>query len=273
MKTPLPTSLLCSVAAAVLLSACASGYQTAYRPVSAAAAEAIAARRAGPAPAEPLIERVTGQADQAFFMAYARRGYAPMGTASFVSERKESDAAAVQQARTVGADLVVIAEPVHRGSSTRNIPLTLPTTTTAHSSGTATVYGSGGTATAYGNATTTLYGTQTSIIPITVNHTGYGAVFFVKQRLALGVHTRPLTDPERARLQSNKGVVIMNVVDGSAAYNADLLVGDIILNIDGEVVTTSEAMNALLGQKKGRTVRIKFNRDGKELEKEVTLGA
>lgn len=256
----------------MLLAGCASGYQSTYRAATGMTPERIAALRATPPLAEPLVERTSGKADDAFFNAYNRRGYGVIGVASFTSSRGESDAAAIKQARAVGADLVVIAEPVHRGSSTTHIPLTLPTTTTAYTSGTATVYGSGGTATAVGNSTTTIHATQTSIIPVTVNHTGYGAAFFIKQRLVLGVNTRALNDEERAQLQTNKGLVIRAVVDGSPAYEADLLVGDIILSIDSHVVTTPESMNTLLDTKRGQSVNIKLSRQGKVVERDVTLG-
>ena len=123
--------------------------------------------------------------------AYAKRGYVQIGNAMFNSGRDEPETAAVHQGQKVGADLVLILNPKYTGSVTSSVPITTPTTNLSYTSGTATAYGSGGTVTAYGNSTTTTYGTTTNYVPITVNRSDYGAVFFVKQRfLAICPYSR-----------------------------------------------------------------------------------
>jgi S1-C subfamily serine protease len=82
-----------------------------------------------------------------------------------------------------------------------------------------------------------------------------------------------LNNDERRALQTNKGVVVRVVVDGTPAFDADLLVGDIITSVDGEVVSTSAAFNALFAGRKGKTVTIKFIRGTQAMEKPVTVGA
>jgi hypothetical protein len=219
------------------LTGCASGYQQFYRPVQGTTPERIAELRAGPPPSMPIVERSQPRNDQALVEAYMKRGYSAIGYASFTSGRVESEDAALRQAKEVGADLVLIFDPKYAGSTTTNVPITIPTTSTAYTTGTATAFGPGGTVTAHGNATTTTYGTNTSIIPITVNRSSYGAIFFIKQNYRLGLVVRDLNDDERRALQTNKGVVVRVVVDGTPAFDADLLVGDIITSVDGQVVS------------------------------------
>jgi len=113
-------------------------------------------------------------------------------------------------------------------TQTSTATVTTPTTTTSYSTGTATAYGSRGPVTAYGSGTTTTYGSTTNYVPITVQRVDYGAVYFVKQRFGLGVFIRDLNDSERQDLQTNRGVAVRLVVDDTPAYNADILVGDVI---------------------------------------------
>jgi S1-C subfamily serine protease len=95
----------------------------------------------------------------------------------------------------------------------------------------------------------------------------------VKGRVLLGVVTRVLNDPERARLQSNRGLVVTGVIDISPAYNFDVLVGDIMLTLDGLPLATPDSILSLLDAYKGKTVRVKLNRAGMPLEKDITIGS
>ena len=258
----------------VALGGCASGYQQFYKPVQGATPEIVASLRAGPAPSMPAIERSPPRnGDNGLIDAYIKRSYNAIGYASFTTGRAESEDAAVAQAKTVGADLVLIFDPKYAGSTTTNVLIKLPTTSTSYTSGTATAFGAGGAVTAHGNATTTTYGTSTDIIPFTVNRSNYGAIFFVKRNYRLGLVVRDLNDDERRSLQANKGVVVRLVVDNTPAFDADLLVGDIITSVDGEVVSTTEAFNKLFGDRKGKTVSIKFIRGAQAMEKSVAVRA
>jgi hypothetical protein len=163
-----------------ILAGCASGYKDFYRPNQGIDPRLVAGRR--PATAPPLVERAQPGNDGELVDAYSRRGYILIGTSFFNSGRRETDASAVQQARSVGADLVVILDPRYTGSQTSSIPLTLPTATTTYVTGSATVYGPRGPVTAYGSGTATTYGTTTTYIPVTIHRSDYGALYFVKQR-------------------------------------------------------------------------------------------
>ena len=265
-----PVNILAASLLAVL-AGCVSGYKQFYQPAQGATLEAVAARRAGPPPSVPIVERSQPGNGQAILDAYAKRGYVMIGNSAFNSGMSESEDSAVRQGKEVGADLVLILNPRYTGSVTSSIPITTPTTTTSYSSGSATAYGAGGPVTAYGTGTTTAYGTTTNYVPLTVHRSDYGAVFFVKQRFSLGIFTRDLNDTERQELQSNKGASVRLVVDGTPAFEADILVGDVITAIDGKPVTSAKDIHGLLSERAGKLIVVSIARRGKQIEKPVQL--
>ena len=94
----------------------------------------------------------------------------------------------------------------------------------------------------------------------------------------LGVSTSDvgeLTDDERATfdIDVDEGAVITDVVDGSAADEAGLEVGDVITEIDGdEVSQADDVRERILDQEPGDTVEIVIVRGGDEQTVEATLG-
>lgn len=258
---------------AVLVTACVSGYSQFYKPAQGATPETIAALRVAPPSAHPIVERAPppGSDAPALLDAYAKRGYVIIGSSSFNSGQTQFEDAAVQQGVKVGADLVLILNPRYTGSNTTAMPLTLPSTTTSYSSGSATAYGRGGSVTAYGSGTTTTYGTTTTMIPITVNRSDYGAAYFVKRKWSFGALWRDLNDSERQELQSNKGVYVRVVVDNSPAYQADVLPGDIILAVDGHQVMNQQSIADLMHTRSGQSITLSLYRRGTRLEKSVRL--
>jgi len=256
---------------ALLLTGCASGYREFYQQAEGIRPEVVAARRPSPPPAMPIVERSRPSQGQAILDAYAKRGYVMIGQSMFNSGRRESDEAAVRQAQDVGADLVLILNPRYTGSVTSSVPITTPTTSTSYSTGSATAYGSSGSVTAYGTGTTTTYGTTTNYVPVTIHRSDYGAVFFVKQHFSIGLFYRDLNDTERQELQSNKGAVVRLVVDGSPAFDADILSGDVVIAVDGVSVSSSNAFGELLRDRRGRLISLSIIRRGQRLEKSVRL--
>ena len=262
---------LLAISVSLLVAGCVSGYKQFYQPAQGATPEAIAALRVAPPPATPLVERSQPGDGQLILDAYAKRGYVMIGHSSFNSGRPESEESAVRQGQEVGADLVLILNPKYTGSVTSAIPITTPTTTTSYSSGSATAYGPGGPVTAYGTGTTTTYGSTTNYVPFTVHRSDYGAVFFIRQRFGLGVFTRDLNDAERQEFQSNKGAAVRLVVDGTPAFDADILVGDVITAIDGSTVSSARVLNDLLRERAGKVIAVSIVRRGQHIEKSVQL--
>jgi len=247
---------------------CSSGYTKFYTPVTGATPEKIAATRSGPPPATPVVEILSSIPDANL---YGRRGYAAIGYSSFNSGGNESEKDAISQGIKIGADLVVLVNPKYTGSTTSQIPITIPTTQTSNSTGSATAYGPGGTVNVYGNATTTTYGSTTSYIPLTVNRYNYGAIYYVKRKYIFGANWRDLTDVERSQAQSNSGVYVQSIVDDTPAFVNDFFPGDIITRINDERVSGSDSASDLIQRNKGRTVDVTFIRNGKELKKSVRM--
>ena len=265
------TKLALIAVASLALSGCASGFKSFYTPATGATPEAIAANRASPPPSTPILERsAPGDADM-ILTAYAKRGYSMIGHSTFNSGRNESEASALKQGQVVGADLVLVFNPQYTGSVTSSIPITTPTSTTSYTTGSATAYGPSGTVNAYGNATTTTHGSKTTYIPMTVNRSDFGAVFFVKQRFNLGAYVRDLNDSERQELQTNQGVVVRAIVDDTPAFRADVLPGDVITAIDGVTVPNQEGFGRMTGERKGKLITITIIRRGQQLSKSIQL--
>jgi membrane-associated protease RseP (regulator of RpoE activity) len=263
--------LLFSIALALVISGCANGYKEFYKSVPNMTPESIARMRVAQPSTSPIVERLAPQDPTEVTKAYTKRGYTVIGTSMFNSGRSESDELAITQAKAVGADLVLILNPKYAGSVTTTVPITTPTTSTSYSSGTATAYGPAGTVTAYGSGTTTTYGSTTNYVPMTVHRTDYGAVYFVKRRFSLGVSMRDLNDKERQDMQTNKGTVIQQIVDGSPAFEADLLVGDVVKTIDGVAVSSTSNFAQLLNDKAGKTITLSIARRGQIIEKSISL--
>ena len=74
--------------------------------------------------------------------------------------------------------------------------------------------------------------------------------------------------------QAEEGVAIEEVYDGSGAKDAGLQPGDIVTGINGEEVKTMQQLQLVVRSRDpGQTLAVTFLRDGKEMKKDVTLGA
>lgn len=73
-------------------------------------------------------------------------------------------------------------------------------------------------------------------------------------------------------LDKPKGIIIQGIIEGGAASKADLREGDIILKVDGREVNKPNQLQGYVASKTaGTTVKLTLYRDGKEIEREVTL--
>lgn len=254
----------------LVLGGCANSYQQFYQPSPGPTPETIARLRTSPAPANPLVEHVPSF-DLSEQEGYEKLGYGMIGYSFFNSGQRQSESNAIEQGRTVGADLVVIVNPRYTGTETASVAITTPTTSTSYSSGTAMAYGPYGTVNAFGSGVTSTYGTQTNYMPIVIHREDYGAVYLVKRHFVLGTIMRDLNDGERKSLQTNKGVVVSVVVNNTPAFNADILTGDIITELDGQIVTDSHEFSSFVGSHAGRMVTLSILRGTQRLEKSIQL--
>ncbi|MDZ7623119.1 MAG: Do family serine endopeptidase [Ignavibacteriaceae bacterium] len=75
-------------------------------------------------------------------------------------------------------------------------------------------------------------------------------------------------------MDAPKGIIIQGIVEDGAASKADLKAGDIILEIDGrEVNRPNELQSYVASLTAGTTVNLKIFRDGKMMDRKVTLKA
>lgn len=108
-------------------------------------------------------------------------------------------------------------------------------------------------------------------MPMTVNRSDYGAVYFVKVRSYLGAFSRDLNDTERKSLQTNQGTVVYCIVDDSPAFKADLLPGDIITAMAGVKVQNTKTYLQMIYEHKGKETSVTLIRDGKKIDKTVQI--
>ncbi|MFP5257088.1 MAG: S1C family serine protease [Acidimicrobiia bacterium] len=94
----------------------------------------------------------------------------------------------------------------------------------------------------------------------------------------LGVSSTDVADlsdavRERFAVEGDKGAFVTEVVPGSAAADAGLEVGDVIVAIDGDEITTSaEVRDAITDHEPGDEVDIVVRRDGEAVTVTATLG-
>lgn len=98
----------------------------------------------------------------------------------------------------------------------------------------------------------------------------YGSV----QRGVLGVMIRNLDGNfvKEKGLSVAKGVYVDSLLNNSAAANAGIKPGDIILAVNGQSILTSAALQGMIARyRPGETVSLKVNRNAKEMEIKVVL--
>src|SRR5262245_45383954 len=91
----------------------------------------------------------------------------------------------------------------------------------------------------------------------------------------LGIGSQPVRIPagQRAGRAHETGLLIVELVPDSPALRGGLLLGDILVTLDGQVVEDGEALQALLGgDRVGRAVTLQVLRGGALLTLEVTVG-
>jgi len=95
------------------------------------------------------------------------------------------------------------------------------------------------------------------------------------QRARLGISYRPAP---KSLIQNeglpNGAAVIMEVMDNSAAADADLESGDVLVSVDGQSLSENLQLSSIIASKQpGDSVTLTINRDGETREVSVTLGA
>lgn len=90
--------------------------------------------------------------------------------------------------------------------------------------------------------------------------------------LGVQIRTVDATIAKASGLEKAKGVLVENIQEGSAAGEAGVKEGDIILAVDGKEVNQANELQSIVARKHpGDVVTLTLFRDGKKFEKKVTL--
>jgi hypothetical protein len=111
-------------------------------------------------------------------------------------------------------------------------------------------------------------------VPITFHTYDVAAVYLSKRRpekIGFGINARFMTPEEVQAIGTNKAEVLEFVIRGSAAFNADLLKGDIILTIAGQYFSDKEKMAQVKTDYAGQAVPLELVRNGKRMTLQITV--
>lgn len=270
MKT---THRISFLALSIALLGCASNpFAGFYRDETASVPADVVAQRLSPYSGRTQIYSTRDQ--QVDGDRLVRRGYLMLGQASFQGAGRVTDAMLMEQARKVGADIVLYANQ-YQGADQSAYPLLQyhpgqTTTTVASGTANASAMGTGGYAHATGSytgvATSTTSGTfSTTMVPITVHRYSHSATFWRKGRPSIfGVLLEVIPDPMRRELQRNTGALVTVVIEDSPAFLANILPGDIVIGIDSLDVISPSQLIASLPLFAGREVSVRILRAGEE---------
>jgi S1-C subfamily serine protease len=91
----------------------------------------------------------------------------------------------------------------------------------------------------------------------------------------LGIAAQPVSVPQKQKAIAgvDEALLIVNVKEGTPAADAGLLVGDLLVALDGQALTSpDELFDLLVGDRVGRSVVLKVLRGDRLAEVEVTVG-
>lgn len=200
------------------------------------------------------------------------KGYLMIGFSKFDGPQIDVDLA-VKEGRRVGADVVLVQRKFTK-SLTETVTVTQwpPSETTEIREDTDV---SGGKGTRQINRRveiTTSKGPETVFVPKQVDYYEHAATFWRKiERPIFGAVVRDLSDDQKQKLQTNRGLVVRNIIADSPAFEADLLKGDILLKIDGEPVPTARRFYEDIITLAGKQVTLTILRSDKKIDKKLTF--
>ncbi len=95
---------------------------------------------------------------------------------------------------------------------------------------------------------------------------------YVTGRPQIGINTNDISEAQSRYFDIPVGVLVRTVHAGSAADIAGIEVGDVIIDIEGEPVTTAQELNEIKNQHKaGDTITLTICRNDKDIKVKLTL--
>ena len=173
------------------------------------------------------------------------KGYRPIGDARFEAGWN-SNKDALKFAKKIGAGFVV------RYWADKGLRSATRTVSSYHSSDTpfrTNVIGSYGRSIGTLSGTLTTTWTETEVIPYTYTLYGQTAVYFaLLEKRGSGLFLIPPTEQGAAAAGTDQGGQVLSVRDGSPAYVANILPGDIITALDGQSLPTYSSFNRIIAE-------------------------
>jgi len=203
-------------------------------------------------------------------------GYVLIGTSSFFGPSKiGTKEDAIAQGKKIGAALIMV-KSSYKDTLTGTVPLTLPNApqmATVNTSG--TVYGNGGSGSYNSTSTVTMPGGSTTYnIPYAVSRSDFFASYWLQfdaSKMVFGAFWAPLPDDVRSRLQRNTGLIVAAVVNGTPAFRANILAGDVLAQINSEDIIDVRGFTEQLKEHSAQTVEFSVIRGTQPLTIRVAL--
>jgi C-terminal processing protease CtpA/Prc len=201
-------------------------------------------------------------------------GYVLLGKANF-RDKKLDESLALQQGKAVGAWMVLVAKK-YVNTVTESVPFNqwAPDQTTITSETTQIQRDpEKPLETIQKQTVQTVQGElQTTYVPENVEYYDYSAAFWAKAKPPiLGVLVQPLSDEQKKLYETNKGVSVFVVVNGSPAFNADILKGDLLMSLAGEEIIMPDQFFDIVNRHAGQAVELGLIRDGKSMTVQLRL--
>ncbi len=254
---------------AALTAACANPYRSNFNSIQDRYPQWLESRLAPKAAAPDVVQTDDIQKEG---WGLVEKGYVMIGFSRFDLPQISIDLA-ISEGKTRGADIVLVQKRFSK-SLTETVTMTQwgPTETTEYREDTG-ISGDRGTRRVDRRVSvTTTRGPETVYVPQQVDYYEHSATYWRKvERTLFGAVVQDLTDEQKARLQTNRGLSVRALVTDSPAFQADLLKGDIILKIDGQQVPSAQKFYEGLIQKAGQDVKLSILRNDKTIEKTVRL--
>lgn len=235
------------ILALLLLSGCASPVYKYFTPVAVSNADA-------PKPClYPEVKSISNINNS--LQQYYREGYVQIGQSSWDDEASDIQSDLLKKSKEINACLVLVYRK-QTGTETEEMP--------------SSVYMSPG----FGYYPGYYGGGFETYQPYMVSLYQYN-VFFLKQmeNFYTGLYITDLDDQSRKAIQSNKGVVVALVVNNSPAYNADIIPGDIIIQVGKFILTNTDSFNNAVEFYQGQNVIFTLYRNGNKLNKSITVSS
>lgn len=165
-------------------------------------------------------------------------GYAFLGVSSF-NGPLENNSSVLAHAQKIGAHKV-LASTRYTETRAGSIPITTARAVTSTGSGTISANGPNGVVTGSYVGTSTSYVPTTTMLPWQVRRFDQTALYFAPLGPScFGVWLIEPTDAERLAAGTNRVATVAAVREGSPAFIADILAGDLLVSINGQTVASS----------------------------------